>query len=154
MDSVVVAVDGVACSDIEEVAPKLSCHLESMSHQSIIAQAVIVNAEKEPTSDGEKIDSLPLHIAGDHIKNSRKKLLDSPDDDETAASTDNDGDEEADHNIGCDNQSFSKSESVTSVKIDVNNANPNIFDDVSSIASSSVRKSFTQTKDPDDKKQL
>lgn len=153
LDSVVVAVDGVARYDIDDVAPKLSAHLEATSHQSIASPNPNDDDETEPDPNKSKIASTPLHITGNRIKNSRNKLLSTPDDDEMTVTGADDGGV-VDHNVGCDNQSFSKSESAMSVKIDVNNANEIISDDVSSIASSSVRNSFTQTKDPDDKKQL
>lgn len=151
MESVVVAVDGAACSDIEEVAPKISSRLESMSDQTI---SNTVDDKKERTMNENEIDSMPSHITDNHINRSRNKLLNSTDDGRTAKADIDDG-ADTEHNIGCYNQSFSNSESIGSVNIDVNSANEKISDEHDvSITSSSVRSSFTKPKDSNDKEHL
>lgn len=152
LESVVVAVaDGATCSGIDEVAPKISSRLESMSHPSI---SNAVDDKKEPNSKDDEGGSVALPIAGDHIKNSRNKLLNPSDDDEAVTAAGVDGDEDTAANAGCYNQSFSKSESAASVKIDVNDANENIFNDASSLASSSARHSSAKPNEPDAAKHL
>lgn len=141
----------MACSDIEEVAPKISSRLESMSDQSI---SNVIEDKNEQTMNENEIDSVPLHITDNHINRSRNKLLNSSDYSTTAIADIDDG-ADTEHNAGCYNQSFSNSESNASVKVDVNNANENISDEHDvSITSSSVRSSVTKPKDPNDKERL
>lgn len=147
MESVVVAVDDAACtSDIEEVAPKITSRLESMSEQSI---SKTIDEKKVSDLNEDKIEVAPLHNAGDNIKSSRNKLLNSSND--TVANADIHSDDDPDR--GCYNQSFSKSESVTSVKVDVNHVNENLSDDAS-LASSGIRNSGAKPNDPDGKEKL
>lgn len=142
----------MACSDIEEVAPKISSRLESMSEQSI---SNAIEDKNELTMNENKIESVPLQITDDHINCSRNKLLNSSDDDGVTAKADIDGGADTGQNVGCYNQSFSNSESIASVKIDVNNANENISDEHdASLTSSSVRSSFTKPKGSNDKEHL
>lgn len=150
LESVVVAVDDAIHNDIEEIPPKISSCLESMSHPSI-SNAIDDNSKSHLNE--VKIESIPLHI-----ENSRNKLSNSCDADRIVAIIEAsiDGDEDdTEENVGCYNQSFSKSESIASVQIDANDSNENehISDDAS-IVSSSVQTSLTKPKDPDDKQHL
>lgn len=142
----------MACSDIDGVAPKISSRLESMSEPSI---SNAVEDKNELTMNENKIESVPLHITDDHINRSRNKLLNSSDDDGVTAKADIDGGADTEQNVGCYNQSFSNSESIASVKIDVNGANENISDEPdASLTSSSVRNSFTKPKGSNDMERL
>lgn len=149
LESVVVAVDGTVCSDIEEIAPKISSRLESMSHPSL---SNAVADKKQPNLNDDEIES--AHIPAERIKISRNKLLNSSDDGDniTKADIDCDADtENEEHNAGCYNQSFSKSESGASVNIDENHTHENDISDDASLTSSNARNSFTKPKAPDEK---